>query len=313
MKTFRTAVPSRSGARSRTRRAVRISSLLGAAALLAATPLATGCDDTGGLANAGATPTANGPVHLWPDRKGATVPPADPGGAPPEYVKGIPPVRDQNVHEVDPVALIQAEVGNHKGADVGPDGMPSETAAAILACPTGAQAAEPGASKPAKCPVLTPYYRDLTGNNVDELIVGFELPAHQMSVRVYTADADGRLNRIMATTESVISVELAGRDVVLHVPSANPGYELNTAWSWDEKQRTMLPTREQIIRVPQRPRGDGQSPQPLRPRRGGGVNGGVGAGAGGGVGAGAGGGVGAGAGGGVGAGVSDGLDGGGLS
>ncbi|MET3986464.1 hypothetical protein [Streptomyces sp. PvR034] len=280
MKTFRTRVRTRlrtrhpAPSRSRT---PALPALLAAAVLLAATPVVTGCSNTGGLSSAGATPTANGPVHLWPERKGATVPPADPGGAPPEYVKGIPPVKNQNVHGVDPVALIQAEVRNHRGATVGPDGMPRETAEAILACPTGQQPADPGAAKSAKCPVLTPYYRDLTGNDEDELIVGFELPDQQMSVRVYTADADGRLNRIMATTDSVISVELAGRDVVLHVPSANPGYELNTAWSWDEKQRTMLPTREQIIRVPQRP-GAGVSPQPLRPRRGangGGGNGGV--------------------------------------
>ncbi|WP_330332613.1 hypothetical protein OHS33_24810 [Streptomyces sp. NBC_00536] len=263
MKTFRTRIHTLTRTRPTARPAA---APLVAAALLAAALTVTGCGNTGGLASAGATPTANGPVHLWPERKGATVPPADPGGAPPEYVKGIPPVKNQDVHGVDPVALVQAEVRNHRGATVGPDGMPPETAAAILACPTGQPPAAPGAAKSAKCPVLTPYYRDLTGNDIDELIIGFELPDRQMSVRVYTADPDGRLNRIMATTDSVISVELAGRDVVLHVPSANPGYELNTAWSWDEKQRTMLPTREQIIRVPQRP-GATTSPKPFRPRR----------------------------------------------
>uniref|UniRef100_A0AAU2JX31 Lipoprotein n=1 Tax=Streptomyces sp. NBC_00049 TaxID=2903617 RepID=A0AAU2JX31_9ACTN len=211
-----------------------------------ALPLLAGCGDTGGLAAAGATPTARGPVHLWPERQGAAVPPADPGGAPPEYVQGIPPVRDQNVHPVDPVALVQAELRAHPDAEVGADGMPAETAAAIAAC--GKDGAEP-----AKCPVRAPYYRDLTGNGEDELIVGIEFPDKMMSVRVYTADADGRLNRIMATTETVISVELAGRDVILRVPSGNPGYELITAWSWDEKQRTMLPTREQVVRVPAHP------------------------------------------------------------
>lgn len=208
-------------------------------------PLVVGCGNTGGLASAGPTPTASGPVHLWPERKGADVPPADPGGAPPEYVQGLPRVRDQNVHGVDPVALVQAELRAHPGTDVGPDGMPRKTADEILAC------GKDGEAPPRKCPVLTPYYRDITGNNKDELIVGIELPDKMMSVRVYTADADGRLNRIMATTDSLIGVELAGRDVILRVPSGNPGYELVTVWSWDEKQRTMLPTREQIVRVPQ--------------------------------------------------------------
>ncbi|MFF8260521.1 hypothetical protein [Streptomyces virginiae] len=216
--------------------------------VLAAFPLLAGCGDTGGLVAAGATATASGPVHLWPDRQGATVPPADPAGAPPEYVKGIPPVRDEDVHAVDPVALVQAELRVHPKTGAGADGIPAETAAAINAC-------KRGAAEPQACPVLAPYYRDLTGNGKDELIVGIEFPDRRMSVRVYTADRDGRLNRIMATTQTVVSVELAGRDVVLRVPSGNRGYELITAWSWEEKQRTMLPTREQIVRVPANPQG----------------------------------------------------------
>ncbi|WKV71853.1 hypothetical protein AW27_010170 [Streptomyces sp. PCS3-D2] len=215
---------------------------------LAALPLLAGCGDTGGLVGAGATATASGPVHLWPDRTGATVPPADPAGAPPEYVKGIPPVPDEDVHAVDPVALVQAELRAHPKTRSGADGIPAETAAAINTCARGD-------TGPASCPVLAPYYRDLTGNGRDELIIGIEFPDRRMSVRVYTADRDGRLNRIMATTQTVVSVELAGHDVVLRVPSGNRGYELITAWSWEEKQRTMLPTREQIVRVPANPQG----------------------------------------------------------
>ncbi|MFB7169861.1 hypothetical protein ACFCYM_03375 [Streptomyces sp. NPDC056254] len=218
--------------------------------VLALFPLLAGCGDTGGLVGAGATATASGPVHLWPDRQGATVPPADPAGAPPEYVKGIPPVRGGDVHAVDPVALVQAELRVHPKSKAGADGIPAETAAAINACEKGA-----AETSPAACPVLAPYYRDLTGDGTDELILGIEFPDRKMSVRVYTADRDGRLNRIMATTQTVVSVELAGRDVVLRVPSGNRGYELITAWSWEEKQRTMLPTREQIVRVPANPQG----------------------------------------------------------
>ncbi|MFE0012416.1 hypothetical protein [Streptomyces erythrochromogenes] len=244
--------------------------------LLAVLPLLAGCGDTGGLVGAGATATASGPVHLWPDRLGATVPPADPAGAPPEYVKGIPPVRDQDVHAVDPVALVQAELRAHPKTGVGADGMPAETAAAIKACKNGA-------AEPESCPVLAPYYRDLTGDGKDELIVGIEFPDKMMSVRVYTADRDGRLNRIMATTQTVVSVELAGRDVVLRVPSGNRGYELVTAWSWEEKQRTMLPTREQIVRVPANPQG----PEDRGPGSGAGGGGGGGPGPGTGAGPGA--------------------------
>ncbi|WP_199820522.1 hypothetical protein [Streptomyces sp. NRRL F-2664] len=229
---------------------------------LAVFPLLAGCGDTGGLVAAGATATASGPVHLWPDRQGATVPPPDPAGAPPEYVKGIPPVHDEDVHAVDPVALVQAELRAHPKTRSGADGIPAETAAAITTCKPGV-----AEQQPPSCPVLAPYYRDLTGNGKDELILGIEFPDRMMSVRVYTADRDGRLNRIMATTRTVVSVELAGRDVVLRVPSGNRGYELITAWSWEEKQRTMLPTREQIVRVPANPPGPadrGPGPGPGR-------------------------------------------------
>ncbi|MCX5194397.1 hypothetical protein OOK31_10895 [Streptomyces sp. NBC_00249] len=210
---------------------------------LLASVLSAGCGSTGSLASAGPTPTASGPLHLWPERQGAQVPPAGPGGAPPQYVQGLPPVSHQDVHGVDPVALVQAELRAHPDISVGADGMPPETAAAIRACGTPGQA-------PEKCPVLRPYYRDLTGNGKDDLVVGIEFPDRMMSVRAYTADEAGRLNRIMATTQTVVAVEVAGQDVILRVPSGNPGYELITAWSWDEKQKTMLPTREQIVRVP---------------------------------------------------------------
>ncbi|MEV7614951.1 hypothetical protein [Streptomyces sp. NPDC089799] len=230
-------------------RSIGLLGLLGAAGLFAL----TGCGaDTGGLAGAGPTPTASGPVHLWPHRQGASVPPAAPGGEPPQYVTGLPPVADQNVHGVDPVALVKAELKAHGDQVVGPDGMPAETADAIRACEPGQAGESRGAGRDAPgCPVLTPYYRDLTDNGKDELIVGIEFPGpeHELAVRVYTADPDGRLNRIMATTEPAISVELTERDIIVRSPSGNPGYELATAWSYDANQRAMLPTREQVTRV----------------------------------------------------------------
>ncbi|MFJ5553361.1 hypothetical protein [Streptomyces sp. NPDC093225] len=208
---------------------------------------ATGCGDAGRLQSAGPTPIASGPVHLWPQRKGATILPPDPGGNPPEYVQGIPRVTRQNVHQVDPLALVKAEIKANGGAASGPIALPAETVRAIEACKTA------GAPK---CPVLAPYYRDLTGNGRDELIIGIEMPDAQLAVRAYTADPDGRFNRIMGTQDAVISVELAGRDIVLRAPGGNPGYEWITAWSWDEHQRTMLITRDQIVRVTQpRPNG----------------------------------------------------------
>ncbi|MFI8520322.1 hypothetical protein ACIGEZ_21210 [Streptomyces sp. NPDC085481] len=206
----------------------------------------TGCGGHGELESAGPTPTAVGPVRLWPDLPPATNPPIDYGETDTERVPGIQ-VPDNDVHGVDPVAVMQAEVRAHGDARSGEDALYEETARAIEACTSDRK----------DCPVLTPYYRDLTGNGRDELIVGIRMPDQQLGVRVYLAENDG-LTRIMSTVDQAISVELAGRDLIMRVSSAGiPGYEYRTAWSWDEQQRSMLPARDEIVRV--KPPGPGAS------------------------------------------------------
>ncbi|ROQ34360.1 hypothetical protein EDD98_3399 [Streptomyces sp. PanSC19] len=208
-----------------------------------------GCGDEGGLRSAGPTPTAVGPVRLWPDLPPATNPPIDYGESDIQRVPDIE-VTDNDVHSVDPVAVVRAEVRAHPDTYTGADGMYEQTARAIEACDTA----------PAACPVLRPYYRDLTGNGRDELIVGIRMPDQQVGVRVYLAE-NGGLTRIMSTVDQVISVELAGRDLIMRVGSAGiPGYEYRTAWSWDEQQGSMLPTRDEIVRV--KPSGVGPSMVP---------------------------------------------------
>ncbi|MFB6840904.1 hypothetical protein [Streptomyces sp. NPDC056361] len=204
----------------------------------------------GDLQSAGATPAAVGPVRLWPDLAPATNPPVDYGESDTQRVPGIE-VADNDVHSVDAVAVVRAEVRANPDTYTGADGLYEETARAIEACPTA----------PAACPVMRPYYRDLTGNGRDELIVGIRMPQQQVGVRVYLAE-NGGLTRIMSTVDQVISVELAGRDLIMRVSSAGiPGYEYRTAWSWDEQQHSMLPTRDEIVRV--RPSRTGPSAVPV--------------------------------------------------
>ncbi|WP_329116054.1 hypothetical protein [Streptomyces sp. NBC_01353] len=213
--------------------------LVAAVALAAAAPLVlSGCGGVGGLESAGPTPTAVGPVRLWPDLPPASEPPLDYGETDTQSVPGIK-APDNDVHRVDAVAVVRAEVNAHPDTYSGADGMYEETARQIGRCTT----------EPAKCPVMQPYYRDLTGNGRDELIVGIRMPDQQVGLRVYLAENDG-LTRVMSTIDQVISVELAGRDVIVRAASAGiPGYEYRTAWSWDEQQRAMLPTRDEIVRV----------------------------------------------------------------
>ncbi|MGW6390667.1 hypothetical protein ACWFR1_09180 [Streptomyces sp. NPDC055103] len=227
---------------------------LGVAGALCALATATGCGGgEGGLRSAGPTPTAVGPVRLWPELPPATDPPFDYGESDTQRVPGVK-APDNDVRRVAPLAVVQAEVRAHPDTYSGADGLYEETSRAIRAC----------TAKPAACPVLRPYYHDLTGNGRDELIVGIRMPDQQVGVRVYLAE-NGGLTRVMSTVDQVISVELAGRDLIMRVSSAGiPGYEYRTAWSWDEQQHSMLPTRDEIIRV--KPPGTGASPVPPAPR-----------------------------------------------
>ncbi|MEU1072408.1 MULTISPECIES: hypothetical protein [unclassified Streptomyces] len=205
----------------------------GAAALLL-----SGCGNAGSLEGAGATPTAVGPVHLWPDLPKPTTTPQDYGEGQTERVPGIR-VPGGDVRALDPVAVVQAEVRAHPDQYTGADGLYEETVRQLNRC----------RQKPKACPVLRAYYRDLTGDGRDELILGIKMPEQQLAVRCYMPDRDA-LTRIMSTSDQLIGVELAGRDVILHSVSAGiPGYEYRTAWSWDDHQRAMLPTRDEIIRV----------------------------------------------------------------
>ncbi|MGW6567972.1 hypothetical protein [Streptomyces sp. NPDC054975] len=219
-------------------------------ALAVAAPFVlSGCGTEGELKSAGATPTAVGPVRLWPGLPPATAPPLDYGETDTESVPGID-VPDNDVRRVDAVAVVQAEVKAHPDSYTGADGMYEETARQIGRC----------TQEPGKCPVMEAYYRDLTGNGRDELIVGIRMPDQQVGVRVYLAENHG-LTRIMSTVDQVISVELAGRDLIVRAASAGiPGYEYRTAWSWDEQQRAMLSARDEIVRV--KPAGPSASPAP---------------------------------------------------
>ncbi|WP_051716229.1 hypothetical protein [Streptomyces bikiniensis] len=203
-------------------------------------PVLAGCDSagTGVPESAGPTRPAVGPVRLWPDLPPATNPPIDYGESDIQRVPGIR-VAGGDVRSVDAVEVVRAEVRARPDARSGADGLYEETARAVGAC----------VSEPASCPVMRPYYRDLTGDGRDELIVGIRMPEQQVAVRVYRAERGG-LTRIMSTVDQVISVELAGRDLIMRVGSAGiPGYEYRTAWSWDERQGSMLPTRDEIVRV----------------------------------------------------------------
>ncbi|EYT83932.1 MULTISPECIES: hypothetical protein [unclassified Streptomyces] len=207
-------------------------------ALLLAT--AAGCGDAGGLRAAGSTETAVSPARLWPSLRPAASPAWPYDEVQIETVKGITAPGD-DIREVDPVAVVRAEIAAHPSDYQGAKAPYRDTGARLAGCGAG-----PGHGD---CPVLRPYYRDLTGDGRDDLTLGFRLyPTNQTAVRVYTFEGH-RLVQVFANDDAVIGVELAGRAVIIRSPAGIAGYEYRTSWSWDADQRAMVFTRDEFLRT----------------------------------------------------------------
>ncbi|MGW0531578.1 hypothetical protein [Streptomyces sp. NPDC003032] len=229
------------------------------AALAAA--LAGGCGDPGGLRGAGATPTAQGPTHLWPDLPPPSAPAEDYGAIESVRVTGVK-VPGGDLRKVDPADVVRADFDQNPGTYDPSDSSYKETVERLDDCADDSSGDTSGARK--RCPVLKAYYRDLTGDRKDDLIVGVSTPDDNLDIRVY-AEEGRRLTQIMEMSDAVLGVELAGRDLIIRAVSSLPGYEYHTVWSWDEHQKTMLPTRDEIVRSANASRPKPPRSTPARP------------------------------------------------
>ncbi|WP_330466080.1 hypothetical protein OG547_11350 [Streptomyces longwoodensis] len=227
-----------------------------AVALLASAAVA--CGDAGGLRGAGSTPTATSPARLWPQLTPASSPAWNIDEADTEVVKGVT-VPGDDLREVDPVAIVRAEIAAHPKDYRGPDAIYRDTTARMAACTSKStdgkatgRTANADTTAAGKCPVLQPYYRDLTGDGRADLTLGFRLlpgdAPDLTAVRVYTVDKH-RLLRVMAWEDAVSAVELAGRSVIIRSPSDLADYEYRLQWTWDPEQKAMLLTHDEMLRT----------------------------------------------------------------
>ncbi|MGV9345813.1 hypothetical protein ACWDSD_13560 [Streptomyces spiralis] len=208
-------------------------------ALLLAT--AAACGDAGGLRGAGATPTAISPARLWPSLRPAASPAWPYDEVQIETVKGVTAPGD-DIRQLDPVAVVRAEVAAHPDDYTAAKAPYGETAVRLSDCGKGGK-------QGARCPVMRPYYRDLTGDGRDDMTLGFRLyPTNQTAVRVYTFEGH-RLVQVFANDDAVIGVELAGRAVIIRSPAGISGYEYRTTWAWDPEQRAMVFSRDEFLRT----------------------------------------------------------------
>ncbi|MGW5635520.1 hypothetical protein [Streptomyces sp. NPDC003832] len=226
-----------------------LSVLRTAAAVALVLATAAGCGDAGGLEGAGATPTAVSPARLWPELTPASSPAFEIGEVTTAVVKGVE-VPGDDIRRVDPVAVVRAEIAANPGTYTAAKAPYRETARRMADC-------GPGGDR-ARCPVLTPYYRDLSGDGHEDLTLGFRLlPDRLTGIRVYTVQKH-RLVRVMSYDDAVSAVELAGRSVIVRAPSEVSGYEYRLQWTWDGGANAMLLTHDEMLRTGE----DGHSPGP---------------------------------------------------
>ncbi|XHM63333.1 hypothetical protein ACE6JH_23450 [Streptomyces nigra] len=211
-----------------------------------------GCGDAGGLRSAGPTETAVGPDKLWPQLTPASSPAYVIGEVNREVVKGVA-VSGGDIHAVDPVAVVRREIAESPGDYTGDRAPYRDTGRLMAQCGAGAGHG--------RCPVLRPYYRDLTGDGRAELTLGFRLlPGRTTAVRVYTVEKQ-RLVRVMSWDDAVSGVELARRSVIIRSPSEVAGYEYRLQWTWEPDQKAMLLTHDEMLRTGPHPP---KTPKPSR-------------------------------------------------
>lgn len=241
---------------------------LAAGLVLPAALLAGGCGDPGDLRGAGATPTAEAPTRLWPKLPPPSAPAEDYGTVESVPVKGVD-VPGGNLHKVDPVTVARTDFDKNPGIYSRSDAVYKETAEQLDSCDTHDTHGTHGTGD-AKCPVLSAYYRDLTGDGEDDLIVGIRLArghAENLDIRAYAMEKR-QLTQIMDMGDAVLGVELAGHEVIVRAVSGMQGYEYRTVWSWDSHRKAMLPTTDEIVRSPNAPsRKPERKPEPAASAR----------------------------------------------
>ncbi|MGY6025966.1 hypothetical protein [Streptomyces spinosirectus] len=207
--------------------------------------LAAGCGDAGGLKGAGRTATATSPAKLWPSLTPAASPAWKYDNGDAETMKGVT-APGGDLRKVDPAALVRAEIAQHPDDYAGSKAPYRVTVRRMAYC--GKEPADP------RCPLLKPYYRDITGDGRPDLTLGFRLlPGTQTAVRVYTVQG-GRVIQVMSNNDAVSGVELAGRSVIIHAPSDLSDYEYRFQWTWDPDQRVMLLTHDEMLHIGKRER-----------------------------------------------------------
>ncbi|MFJ8314140.1 MULTISPECIES: hypothetical protein [unclassified Streptomyces] len=194
--------------------------------------LLAGCGTSHVAVSAGQVRPASAPLQLWPDQgPRASPPPAlvDSPPADPQPDPGFPPVPSGNLHDADSLAVVQRAVATSH-PEVGPEALDAHTVQAVSACRTIGVA---------PCPVLSPVYRDVTGDGTDELILGIPMEDPQfLSLRVYGLKGT-RVVSLLAAPVSNGDITIAGHQLVVTSP-VESGYQRRETYTYDRTTQQMV-------------------------------------------------------------------------
>ncbi|MFH9426328.1 hypothetical protein [Streptomyces sp. NPDC017529] len=174
-------------------------------------------------------------------------------------LKTVPRVPSGDIHRLSPLDVIKAQIAEDGSDDGGV--LFRDMGRKISQC-----AGDEIGRDTKRCPLRRPLYRDLNGDEKDELLVGIE-DSNFLIVRAFTIK-DEVVTQIMDAFAQPLSVELTGRDVIVREPTTTAGYDLRTVYSWDRRRQAMERRNMEFVPQPSgTPSSSGASPS-AAPRKG---------------------------------------------
>ncbi|MFE0683443.1 hypothetical protein ACFW17_21860 [Streptomyces sp. NPDC058961] len=210
----------RAGVRRRSARRV-----LPAVALVA---VLAGCADMEGLHRDGAAASVSPPEPLWPHSVPAPPGPEQQRGRP-FVVPGIAPVASGDLRDVDPLAVVKADLAATEREDQGTGRLVDRRAAERVA----------NCARAADCGVREPVLRDLTGDGRAELITAVDIDGRASEMRVYHVVA-GRVMRVFSRRAVLEGVELAAGHLAIREPTSNDRFVYVSHYGWDGSMMALI-------------------------------------------------------------------------
>ncbi|MBW5485554.1 hypothetical protein GPJ59_27700 [Streptomyces bambusae] len=204
---------------------------------------AAGCADTEGLSSSGDLGEVHAPLTLWGDVRPSPAPSEETRGQP-RTVPGVRAKPGGSMRDVDPLAVVRADVADAARRDGGTGRLVDPRAVRRLARCTAEPDGGPG------CPVRPPVFHDLTEDGKAELITAVDIDGRQSELRVYTVRPDGSVAQVLSRHGVLEGVEVAAEHLAVREPTSNPRLVAITDYEWNRKAGVMELTAVTVDECP---------------------------------------------------------------